>query len=84
MELVRADDSGALIVHVRMMGDQLTVGLTVVLAGLRPPRITWQVAATSPARLLTPVRMVMDAVGSWDGELRRNISILMSTTHPCQ
>ena len=79
--LVHTDDPSALLVHVRMMGDQLTVGLTVVLRHSRQPHITWKVAATSPARLCTAVRMVMDAVGSWDGQLRHNIVILI---HPCR
>ena len=80
--LVRADDCGALFMHLRVTGHQLTVGLAVVLAGSRQPHITWQAAATSPARLCTPVRMVMDVVGSWDGQLRCNTSILMSTHTP--
>ena len=79
--LVHTDDPSALLVHVRMMGDQLTVGLTVVLRHSRQPHITWKVAATSPARLCTAVRMVKVAVGSRDGQLRHNIIVLI---HPCQ
>ena len=81
MKLVRADDSDALAVHVRMTGHQLTVGSTVVLRHSRQPHITWKVAATSPARLCTAVRMVKVAVGSRDGQLRHNIIILI---RPCR
>ena len=75
--LVRADDCGALLMHLRMVSHQLTVGSMVVLAGSRQPHITWQVAATSPARLCSAVRMVKVTVGSRDGQLRRNIVILI-------
>ena len=81
MELVRADDSGALIVHVRMMGDQLTVGSPVVLQHSRQPHVTWKVAATSPARVCTAVRTSKVAVGLLAGKLRCNIIILI---HPCR
>ena len=79
--LVRADDCGALFMHLRMIGHQLTVGSTVVLRHSRQPHITWKVAATSPARVCTAVRTSKVVVGSLAGQLRCNIIILI---HPCQ